>query len=352
MSIERRLSDALHREAADREVNLPALYAGTRARLDRTQPQPPSGRRWAPALVAASVVGLLVGTTLVAAELESRQLDRPASVSGTSIEGGVADAFDCPHLVTHDWTRPETVTDDYYVASLEGGPAAQAEYHRAARYEYEEVGERAFLRFGNADGSLGLVSEFRRVEDEWTRWRTEACSGPGGSIEAPLEDPLRLGRHGGAPYPAGTPMGATTATLLDDRPYYDGTGLIRHRSLYTEPCGRGVCIVAIHSETSSVSTRVRPDAEPREVTPLFWPPDEMVSKASPYLLYLLYDPAGEVTRMRVRDAGVPVSTVVRNAGWTGDLHAMLVPAESTAPVEVVRRDGEVRGYSPGDIADR
>lgn len=355
MTIEDRVGRALTEEAVAREVDLQALYADTLARAaEESSAQAPvrhRGRRWvAPAVVAATVLGVL-GVSLTQT-IGGIDLDLALPSGGTAVEG-VDEQFSCPTRETYDWTRPETVTDDYYVASLRGGPRQQADTWRAPRYSYQEDGDTAFLRFGNRDGTLATLSEFHRVEGEWTRWSTEFCASPG-SMGLPLDDELTLGRRAGAPYPVNALGGrAGPALLIDDREFYDGIGLVRHRSIWAEPCGEQMCFSAIHDRTSMVTTQTtaRDEGRPRDLSDVFWPPDEMVGRTNPYAFYVLHDPDDEIRELRGEDEDgtVRVSQAFTDSSWPGRLHALLVPASSVASVTVAPREGAPRTHRPEDL---
>lgn len=354
MELEQRLKDALDQEASNREVDLQALYAGARTRITASAPRNRSrGGRWLPpVLVAASVAGI-VGAMVLLATLPTDNADSlPAD---GLVEGGVESAFTCPDLFVYDWTRPETIEDDAFVASLEGGPATQAALHQAPRFAYDEAGDRAFLRFGNADGSLGMLTQFQRVDGAWAPVRTELCAGPDGSVGVPVEDELRLGRHAGAPYPVNALGGPKNGgVLLDDRELYDSAGLVRHRSLYAEPCDRWVCVKAIHSPGSGMSTRIKTtDAGvPLDLHSMFWPPDEMVGKPSTLSFVVLHDPSGDVAAVRAKlaDGSDVDARRISDGPWAGRLYALLAPADQLREVVVEPSgDGPARRYLPSEL---
>ncbi|HSE72678.1 MAG TPA: hypothetical protein VLA97_18055 [Nocardioidaceae bacterium] len=347
MRIEERLSRALHEEADGREVDLQRLFAATRDRVDAT-PAPPR-RPWAVALAAAATAAVVAAGALLLPGADLSLLPAGPDPSGGPVEGGVDDAFTCPEQVTHDWTRPETITDDYFVASLDGGPRAQARNHDAARYEYEERGDRAYLRFGNADGTLATVSEFRRNGDEWVRFRTDVCTGRDGSVAVPTPDEDRLGRHDGEPYPPSTLGGdrSNAAVLVDDRSYYDGVGLVRHRSIYAEPCGLQVCVWAIQDPTSLVATQTRAgDAgRPRDMSGLFWPPDETVGRPQDDGLWVLYDTEGMISDLSLdlRDGRIIWADKLGKESWPGTVYVLLAPFDQVEALTVHRAAGSEPG---------
>ncbi|CAN5222381.1 hypothetical protein BH18ACT9_BH18ACT9_06020 [soil metagenome] len=246
------------------------------------------------------------------------------------------------------------MTDDYFVASLRGGPQTQADLGEAPRFEYVEQGERAFLRFGNRDGTLATLSEFRLVDGEWTRWRSKVCTGADGGIAVPLVDELALGKRAEAPYPVNIMGGApVSAVLLDDRQYYNGGGLIRHRSIYLERCERQICVTAIHHPTSALltQTRARDAGRPRDMSTLFWPADELVGRTNRHSLYVLYDPEDAIAEIRgdLDDASKVSSAAFTDGSWPGTVHAVLLRESTVDAIVVVPRAGEPRSYSPEEL---
>ena len=359
MRIEERLGRALHDEADAREVDVPLLHERVRSRV-ATGPAPcavrrPARRSSAPLLLAAAVVAVVVAVTGVSL------LGSPPSVPGPAtggvpapVEGGIADTFTCPATTTYDWTRPETVTNDYVAASLLGGPEAQARTHEAARYDYREDGDRAYLRFGNADGSLATLSEFTRAGDAWVRRRTEVCTGADGSVAVPVDAPFTLGRKGTTPYPArdlSAYRASGESVLLDHRDYYDGIGLVRHRSMYATPCARRLCVTA-GDPGAHTTLRSQPhDGLPHDSTFLFLPLDHMVERRNPYGFWLLWDTEGgvEEASVELRDGTVLPAQRFRGDGWSGTLHALVAPYDEVEAVMVDEAGGETVRYRPEEL---
>ena len=358
MRIEERLGRALHDAADAREVDVPLLHDRVRSRVGHPPRavRRPARRSSGPLLLAAAVVAVVVVVTGISLLGGPPPALGPATGGVTApVEGGIGDTFTCPATTTYDWTRPETVTNEYFAASLLGGPEAQARTHEAARYDYREDGDRAYLRFGNADGSLATLSEFTREGDAWVRRRTEVCTGADGSVAVPVDAPLTLGRKGAAPYPA-RDLSAYPASgesvLLDHRGYYDGIGLVRHRSIYATPCARRICVTA--GEPGAHTTlRAQPHDGllPHDSAFLFLPLDEMAERRNPYGFWLLWDTEDGVDEASVelRDGTVLPAQRFRGDGWSGTLHALVAPYDEVEAVTVDEAGGETVRYRPEEL---
>jgi hypothetical protein len=355
MSIEQKLTDALRDEAEARDVDTARLWARTEQSIERR----PSRRGRRLPVLAAAVAALVVTAGVAGLSQLDREGDADPAEQVTTDRDAVDDEFTCPEQITHDWTRPESVTDPYFVASLRGGPERQASEHGAARYEYEEQGDRAFLRFGNADGSLALVSEFHRKGGDWVRFRSDVCTGENGTAVVPTRGELELGLHEDEPHPLenmafGERKGE--ARLLDDRRYYDHVGLIRHRSLYALECGRRICLSSGDGMSSS-GTSVPAGVVPHDVSDLFLPRDEVGDPLSPYGLWVLWDVEGVVASVRAEVRGQEGQTThsFYVSGWPGQLHAVLAPFDEVESLTVHRRPGADPGaplrttYTPEEL---
>jgi hypothetical protein len=359
MRFEQMLADALREEAESRDVDVTGLWAATQERIEHEDVRPRPSRRLVP-LVAAATVGLVAAGLAGLAALDDAHVG-PAEAPGSERpqEGGVADEFTCPEQITHDWTRPETVVDDRFVASLRGGPARQARVYGAPRYQLEEAGDRAFLRFGNADGSLATLSEFRLVDGEWTRFRTDVCVGKDGNIAVPTRDEWSLGLHGRDAYPRVSGMGgpnAGTPVLLDDRAYYDNVGLVRHRSMYAHPCERMMCVAAGEPREGS-GVDVAPGVVPRDITSVFLPFDEIEERSHPYGMWVLYDTQDAVSAVSLDlvDGEIVWATEYEVEGWPGTLYALLAPYDEVGAFTVHHASGsgphagEGRNFLPEEL---
>jgi hypothetical protein len=341
MRFEQMLADALREEADTHHVDVDGLWERTRAGLDE---RADVARRRLPVLAAtaAAVVAVAAGGAALGQLFVQ---DDPVPVwpteSGEPVEGGVDDEFTCPEQITHDWTRPETVTDDYFVASLRGGPAEQARIRDAARYEYEERGDRAFLRFGNADGSLATLSEFRRDGEEWVRFRTDLCTGEGDSIAVPLDDEweLRPREAENRDTQGGGAAGPSPSLLVDSRTFYDNAGLVRNRTLHAVPCGqRGLCLSSAEDDEES-STSIATLGTGRRLWDLSWifMPAEERPVSRPYGLWALFDPVPtEYGRLSatLRDGGTVEAEIYDSPNLGGTLYLLLAPFDEVESLTV------------------
>ena len=103
----------------------------------------------------------------------------------------------------------------------------------------------ATLRLGNADGSLGSATTYRKAGDGWEPVTAQVCTGAGGSPGGPTAEELRLGLHGVEPWPRAKMLSGDeirTGVFIDDRPTYNYAGIIdTHRSIWVTPCGNRMC---------------------------------------------------------------------------------------------------------------
>jgi hypothetical protein len=355
MKVEQMLTDALRKEAEARDIDVTGLWVRTRERLEQ---EPGRRSRRLPVLAAAAASLAVVAGVVGLAEVNGSGDAGPAEHVSRD-EDVVDDEFTCPEQVTHDWTRPESVSDPWFVASLHGGPERQASEHRAALYEYEEKGDRAFLRFGNADGTLALVSEFHRKDGDWVRFRSDVCTGENGTVAVPTRGELDLGLHGDEPHPRESmPFGERKgkARLIDDRRYYDHVGLIRHRSLYALACGRRMCL-ASGDDMGGSGTSIPAGVVPHDMSNLFIPDADTLNLENPYGLWVLWDVDGVVASLRAEVRGQEGQTTQSFyvSGWPGQLHAVLAPFDKVESLTVHRRPGADPGaplqttYTPVEL---
>jgi hypothetical protein len=340
VNIEDRLTLALHEEADRTDVDVVALQAATHERLARRSR---TRLRFPSALAAAAAVAVVLvgGITFmrVIRDADIGVLDR---VTGTSVEGGVANAFTCPRTVTVDAAGRRS--DDSFLPDISAGPRHAADAEGAPRYEFTSSGDRAVLRLGNADGTLASSATFRRHRGGWDLVTTTKCAGADGSILVPDTDPLRLGRRTATPYP-GEKMVGRHAVLIDDRSYFDVAGLVRHRSMWAAPCDESLCL-ASGKPTSMLLDQAppprgeRPDV--RDISSMFLPPDDMVGRRNPFRTWLVYDPEGRDTRVWARSASgrrVVEAKRITGPGWSGQAFVLLAPAGAAAEIVVDTADG-------------
>lgn len=340
MSVEERLARALHEEADAVDVDVQRLHARTRSRLDTRRASP----AWVPLLAVAAVLLVVAGGLVL-----DRLGDAVRTVgSAAGRRGGVAEAFTCPRQVTVDDAGRKR--DDSFLPSLAHGPAAAADELGAPRYAYDETGDRATLRLGNADGSLAGTARFARTGDRWHLVSTTKCAGEDGGILVPEAQPLRLGRRDATPYPArGMTDQPGRAVLVDDRSYYDTAGLVHHRTMWASPCEAGICLSA-GRPTSYISwTPDHPHGlVPEDVTAVLLPPDDAVGRPNPYALWVVMDPDGSVSDVHGTSArGIRTAAVrVAGQGWRGRLYLLLQRKDALDTV-VVRTTTGTTSYPTG-----
>lgn len=350
MRIDERLSQALREEAESRDVDVPRLWAQTQERLDE---QPRHPRRF-PVLTAAAAAVAVVAGVAGLTQVDWSGDAGPADPARSAVD----DEFTCTRQATHDWTQPGTDEDDNYIPSLHGGALQQAQDYGAPRYEFEKHGDRAFLRFGNVDGTLGLVTEFHRQAGEWEPFRTETCSAGPGNITVPTRGEWLLENHGGEPYDASEIAGGPTrkSLLVDDRSYYDGVGLVRHRSLYAHQCGKHMCLTS-GTPNGSSGMSLLSGVPPRDVTSLFLPQDELVGRTHPYGLWALYDVEGEVSGVTayLRHGGPVHAQEFYRDPWPGQLYVLLAPFDEVVKITVRPRshssnpDARAQSFTPEQL---
>jgi hypothetical protein len=337
MSTRDTLARALKDEADRVDVDVIALHARTRERLnaDRSAQR---RRPWPRVVLVAACVVLLLATGLAGTRL---LLDGglPGLRPGlTAQRGDVATRFTCPRQVTVDAVGRQR--DDSLILDLRGGPAAAASSVGAPMYSYTRDGDTATLRLGNEDGSLASTATFHRSDGRWVLDTTVKCAGVGGQVLVPGNEPLRLGRRDRAPYPAAHMVGdPARAVLVDDRDYYDTAGLVHHRSMWALPCGKALCIAA-GNPSSFISDEVAPGGtHPRvqDVSSLFLPPDDLVGRPQPYGLWVVYDPGRRFTAVYARGPDghrVAVGVRLQRRGWAGRAYAVLAPRRQVTDIAV------------------
>jgi hypothetical protein len=337
MSAEETLARALHEEADRVDVDVAALHARTGERLtaDRRAPRP---RSWPRVVLVAACVVLLLAAGLAGTRL---LLDGHLPGPGpglTAQRGDVATRFTCPRQVTVDAVGRQR--DDSLLLDLRGGPAAAASSVEAPMYSYSRDGDTATLRLGNEDGSLASTATFHRSGGQWVLDTTVKCAGIGGQVLVPGDDPLRLGRRDQTPYPAARMVDhAERAVLVDDRDYYDVTGLVHHRSMWAVPCGKQLCMAAGNPSSLVLDDVPSGDGHPlvRDESSLFLPPDDLVGRPQPYGLWVVYDPGRRFDAVYARDPvgrRVAVGVRLEGRGWTGRAYAVLAPRRQVGDIAV------------------
>ena len=332
MSTEERLSAALHEQADGIDVDVARLHAATRSRLPRSR-SPRHGVWLRPAVAVVAVLAVVAG---VAAVVRGGDDPRGVAPAGTIKAGGVASAFTCPGQVVVDDKGREV--DDSFLPSLARGPRAAADAAGAPRYSYVRQRDKATLRLGNADGSLASTSGFERVGDAWELRTTTKCAGMDHGILVPVRDPLRLGARHTDPYPSkGLTDGSDLAVMVDDREYYDVSGLVQHRTMWAYPCEKVFCVSAGRPDAKIIWTGEHPKRPvPEDLSQVFLPPDEATNMRNPYGFWAVYDPQGTVRDVRTSSSSGAGAAAVQVAGpdWPGRLYLLLQPWDEVDAIAV------------------
>jgi hypothetical protein len=342
MSFEETLARALQDEADHIDVDVYALHAGTRERLAGRRPvrQP---KAWPHVVLVAACVALLLVAGLTGTRMLLQGRGGGLLTGAASQRGQVAATFSCPSQVSAD--AADRRRDDALVLDLGGGPAAAASSVGAPMYAYSQSGDTATLRLGNKDGSLASTATFHRAGGRWVLDTTARCSGVGGQLLVPGDDPFRLGRRDRPPYDASDMFDQSSQpVLVDDRDYYDTAGLVRHRSIWVAPCSKQLCVAAgrgtsyVTDEVPSGGTHPRVQEE----TSLFLPPDDTVGRPQPLGLWVVYDPGGDYTAVYARTrTGRHLAQGVRLTGpaWVGQAYAVLAPRKQVSDIAVATPHG-------------
>lgn len=281
-TIETRLSRALGETAEARHVDVDRMRIQLNDRLSATgAPR----RRLVPVLTAAAAI-VVVGGTVIGL----RALGGSGDLASDGGVGRVDTEFSCPSQVPVDLSGAQ---DEFLPDLSDQRPAEVAEEYGAPRWLFDDEGDTARLLLANADGSLGSITAYRLEDDAWVMVEATACGD--GTPAAPTDEALRLGRHGGEPWPATgllNPSGRDAKPVfVDDRAVYDYSGLVRrHRSIYVEPCGRRLCWVT--GEPDGIVTDRLTPGRLHDVNGLFFLPDDMVGRTNPLEVTAYWSPDG------------------------------------------------------------
>ena len=351
MSIEERLTRALAAEAETIDVDVEELRARTRQRL--TAAGVPAG---APARPARGplLLGMAASVALAASAVVFLSTEGRMNPATDSDPGGVESAFSCP--VQRDIDVTSGAQDEFLPQLGPGGPAAVAREHGAPRWDFVEDGNRATLRLGNDDGSLGSITTYRAVDDGWVPVSAVACGGAGNSPAVPTRDELRLGVHGYPPHEStiSAERADGASVFVDDRAAYDHAGLVTsHRSTWVAPCGARLCWQAGEA-TGYVAASLRANVPTiaQDVSSLLFDPDVMVGRHNPFGMWAVWDPDGTVRALRaVLEGGrVRESQVFTDPSWGGGvLHVVVAPRAATRWVETETTSREVARWAPEEV---
>jgi hypothetical protein len=115
-------------------------------------------------------------------------------------------------------------------------PPPEAVAYGVPQYQFTLNATSGTLDYADASGRRIARTELTRTSTGWLVVGRTACSGPAGR---PSPNPVKLGRYTQSPVPLNPKAAQLRATrptgdpiLLDDRIYYDSTGMLRHRTLY------------------------------------------------------------------------------------------------------------------------
>ena len=356
MTIEERLTRALHDEAERVDPDVGRMYAATMRRLTKPGVRRTGELLW-PLLVTVVVLALLVGSAVIL----QRHWQTTVVPAGTSKAGGVSTSFTCPGQITVDDAGRKQ--DDSFLPSIDVPPHVHVSQDRIAqaaadevgapRYSYVENGDDATLRLGNADGSLASVSTFHHTPAGWDLVTTTKCAAADGGILVPVDDPLRLGAHGTKPYPARSMIeNPESAVLVDDRSSYDEAGLVKHRTIWASQCGPRICVVG-GTPSSMVLPEIKAAQPPGDITSLLLDPDDMVGRTRSLVLWVIYDADRRVraVTMRLRDGTTLPAKRLSGPGWRGRAYFALGRPDEVTSVQVHHRGGTTTAYPAKQITD-
>jgi hypothetical protein len=246
---ERRLSQELDRAATARQVDVDQLWQAVRERTAGTPGSAPPAahpprwrRRLTPYLAAASVAGIFVVAALFAnGNKPSGPTTTPEPVvpHSTLTNGPLSSAIGAWACQNRREIEPgiNSVTGKPVRAVLdpdETPPEAIA--YGVPRYQFTLHGTTGVLDYGDSSGRRIARTELTHTTTGWLVGRRTTCSGPAGGMSP---DPAGLGQYMPSPLPLDPQSAQVKATppigdpiVLDDRRYYDSTGMLRHRTLY------------------------------------------------------------------------------------------------------------------------
>jgi hypothetical protein len=356
MNIEERLSEALHQEAENREVDLHALYAPTRARLDDDAKRT-GRRRHRPGLLVAAVVAGVLAVGGGAAVLDDGLRGRLGFITGELVEhepareAPVDDTFTCPHQLTATgFGTPEIFGD---------GPDFGVGAFGAERFEFIPRGQRAVLQVGTADGTLTSRVQLRNHQGSWVLDSYERCTGPNGS-EVPVQGRFELGAHGreipqaprplseSKPYLGGGPP-TSSIVALDDRPMYNRVGIVEWRTIYAYETRNGLTFMDVLDGQETGGTPTDIGDPPRNwFGQGFIPAYESKEQMRGWNVFggwAYYSTEPATLTARLKDGSAVEAKRYRGDDWQGTLHALLVPADQI-DVVVLERDGQRKTFKP------
>jgi hypothetical protein len=246
---ERGLTKRLERAAATVSVDVDRMWDAVQGRMTGAEVTPslPRRRRLTPYLAAASVATILVTASIVLADRAGTRSGPLGSTPSASAAPTASEPSRQPQSgPIGDWACRDKTIIEPGVNSMTHKPIRvildprrtppEAVVYGVPRYRYTFTGSLGVLDYGDNSGRLISRTELAKTRAGWLVIKRFVCSGPAGQ---PSPDPLQLGAHTRAALPLdpGTAQLKTTPIigtplLIDDRMYYDPTGMLRHRTLY------------------------------------------------------------------------------------------------------------------------
>jgi hypothetical protein len=265
------------------DVDLDRMWDAVQARTAGGQPSAVRTRQWgrrlAPYLAAASVATVLVTVAAVIADSNEQPAatdpGRPATTAPRTTDPSTGPSTGPAAGPIGDWACRYRTTIEPGNNSMTGKPVRavldarhappEAIEYGVPRYRFTVQGTTGVLEYGDTSGRRIAHTELTRSGSGWLVGKRTVCSGSGGR---PSPDPVALGRYTPAPLPLdpkaaqlkATPM-IGTPVLIDDRTYYDSTGMLRHRTLYAFETKGGYQFASMPAEHDSYDQRAQPEDE-------------------------------------------------------------------------------------------
>jgi len=277
---ESRLTDELRAEAARVDVDVDRMWSAVQGRTVEPSPsvRRPWGRVLAPYAAAAAVAAVLVAVAVnLSGNDGTTATPGPTSEPGTAVKpsqpvGGPVDG------AIGDWACPYRTVVNPGIDMFSGSPPpfkpvrvlldpsvvpAEALGYGVPRYNFSLSGAKGVLDYGDSAGQRISRTELTKTAKGWLVVRRTVCSGQGGK---PSPDPVKLGTYTPKPLAfnknaaqvKATPI-TGTPVLLDDRSYYDGTGMLRQTTLYAFPVKGGYQFARVPAEDGSFDSSVIPE---------------------------------------------------------------------------------------------
>lgn len=266
---ETRLADELKQEADTVQVDLDRMWSVVQEQT-RTSPAVhrtarPWRRRLAPYVAAASVAAVVVTVAVVdnhdrgpSTATQTSPTPTPAKKKPTKAPSGPVDQ------PVDDWAcayrtviQPRRSLQTYELVPAFVDPREvpdEAKDYAVPRYHFTLNGKTGVLDYGDAAGRRISRTKLTKSGDRWRVGDRTLCSGADGR---PSPDPVALGKYTAKPRPFNTkadtvkqapPTG--TPVLVDDRTYFDGTGLLRQTTLYAYPAKGGYAFARVPDSNS------------------------------------------------------------------------------------------------------